>query len=85
MWVKSYFFIVQRHFPDNDVFLGKIIDKGKKYIIVGYMHRPYAFSFFSWEIPYYNPSLVLETSIKSGNLPGENQCFSTFQIPLEPC
>jgi len=23
---------------------------------------PYAFSYFSWGIPYYSPSLVLETS-----------------------
>jgi len=42
----------------------------------------FAFSYFSWGIPYYSPSLVLE---KVEILPLENQYFSTFQIPREPC
>jgi len=45
-------------------------------------HRPYAFSYFSWGIPYYSQSIVLE---KLGFPPFENQYFATFQIPKEPC
>jgi len=47
-------------------------------------NRPYAFSYFSWGIPFYSPSLGLENIFKSVNPHSENQYFSTFQISLEP-